>query len=250
MRKSPDSQHIIPHRLNGPWLKGVLLRRYKQFLCDVRLKDGRCVVAHMADRGRLEGIVEPGAQVYVSHQSSEKRKTEYSLVMVDTPNSVDKRGIVRVSVDPAGANRLVRQVIESRILRPFSRWTQIRQEVRHESSRLDFEIVTAKRETHLIEVKSVVAARNGTGLFPDAPSPRALRHLESLRAFAQNGQRATVIFVAQREDIRRIRPHPVDPNFAKALAEVRKSGVGCIGLGFTVTDKGFLYQGRIRVYSS
>ena len=250
MRKPPDSQHIIPHRMSGPWLKGVLLRRYKQFLCDVRLEDGRCVVAHMADRGRLEGIIEPGVQVYVSHQPSEKRKTEYSLVMVDTPHSFDEHKVVKVCVDPAGANRLVRKVIESRILRPFSRWTQIRQEVRHESSRLDFEIVTAKDETHLIEVKSVVAVRNGTGLFPDAPSLRAIRHLETLMAFVQSGQRATVIFVAQREDIRRMRPHPVDPDFAKVFAKARRSGVDCMGLGFTVTDEGFLYRGRMRFYSS
>lgn len=52
-----------------PWprlIQGVLLRRYKRFLADVRLRNGHVVTAHCPNSGRMLACCEPGRTVYLS----------------------------------------------------------------------------------------------------------------------------------------------------------------------------------------
>ncbi|MEO0823310.1 MAG: DNA/RNA nuclease SfsA, partial [Pseudomonadota bacterium] len=46
-------------RFAQPLLPGRLLRRYKRFLADIRLEDGREVTAHLANPGSMMGLKEP-----------------------------------------------------------------------------------------------------------------------------------------------------------------------------------------------
>ena len=49
---------------------GTLLRRYKRFLADVLLEDGREVTAHCPNSGSMLGCSEPGRPVYLSRQGN------------------------------------------------------------------------------------------------------------------------------------------------------------------------------------
>ena len=53
-------------RFPQPLADGRLVRRYKRFFADVVLEDGREVVAHMPNPGRLIGMDAPGTPVRVS----------------------------------------------------------------------------------------------------------------------------------------------------------------------------------------
>lgn len=45
-----------------PLLEGVLLKRWKRFLCEVQLADGEVVTAHCANTGPMTGVLLPGGK--------------------------------------------------------------------------------------------------------------------------------------------------------------------------------------------
>ncbi|OPX40516.1 MAG: hypothetical protein DRG82_01750 [Deltaproteobacteria bacterium] len=71
-----------------PLLKGTLVRRYKRFIADVRLRNGHVVTAHCPNSGSMEACSEPGRPVYLSrHHDDPKRRLKYSLEIIDMPTS-------------------------------------------------------------------------------------------------------------------------------------------------------------------
>lgn len=98
-------------------------------------------------------------------------------------------------------------------------------------SRMDFFLPGDDRLPHaLVEVKSVTLCVGGTGLFPDAPTDRGVRHLRELTRAAREGYRAFAVFIAQREDVEIVRLNrETDPAFAGALKDAAKKGVVLLG---------------------
>ena len=237
---SADRPLKIPHRFEGPFLKGRIIKRRVRFLTDVALDDGRVVEAHLADRGRLESIIEPGAEVWLAPSDNPARKTAFTTFIARSNG-------VLVCVDPAGANRLVVDLIRRGALPSLGVPRGIRTEVKIGGSRFDIAIDRARGATVIVEVKSVTACRDGVGMFPDAPSERASRHTRELTERVIGGAPAAIVLCAQRGDVRRIKPHPVDPQFAVALHEARKAGVKVVGVTFEVTPQGFQLVGRVPV---
>jgi sugar fermentation stimulation protein A len=235
----PSPDLWIPHRRGAPTIPGVLLERPNRFLGIVRLEDGTVVEAHIADRGRLEEILAPGAEVRLAPADGAKRRTAFTLLLSRSEG-------VWVCIDPAGANHLVAAVLEAR-RPPLPAVERFRAEVRWERSRFDFSLELDGGRSMFLEVKSAGAAADGVALFPDAPSVRAARHCHELAGLASAGQPCMIALVAQRGDAQAIAPHPVDPAFAAALAEAREAGVEVVGLGFTVEERGFSYRGELPV---
>lgn len=74
---------------------------------------------------------------------------------------------------------------------PFENVTQIRPETTWGNSRFDLYVETGERKI-FIEVKGVTLERDGVCLFPDAPSDRAVKHLEELARAVKEGYEAYV----------------------------------------------------------
>ena len=64
-----------------------------------------------------------------------------------------------------------------------------------------------------MEVKGVTLEEDGVVRFPDAPSERAVKHLEELIAAKEEGYRACVLFVIQMEKCHTGPPGAPDPSF-------------------------------------
>ena len=62
-------------------VEGVFLERPNRYLARVEI-DGNETLAHVPDPGRLPGLLLANRKVRLVHQPSEKRKTDYTLVLV------------------------------------------------------------------------------------------------------------------------------------------------------------------------
>ena len=90
-------------------VEGMFLERPNRYLARVEI-DGKETWAHVPDPGRLPGLLLENRKIMLVYQPSEKRKTDYTLVLV-------KHGSIWVSVFPAFANSLVSNaLIEERPL--------------------------------------------------------------------------------------------------------------------------------------
>lgn len=205
----------------------VFVSRPNRFVAVV-LVEGANTRCHVKNTGRLGELLLPGAQVLIQKAANPNRSTAYDLIAVWKGNNL-------VNIDSAAPNRV------------FAEWAQagglpglrhLKAEVAFGSSRLDFYFETEKTRGY-VEVKGVTLEQDGTALFPDAPTPRGVRHLQELAQAAQQGYRALGVFVIQMKGPLRFAPNAAThPAFGLALRQAAASGVEIVALDCRVTPKG------------
>ena len=198
---------------------GKLLSRYKRFLADVVMDDGRLLTVHCPNSGSMLGCKEPGSPVLVSLSDNPKRKHAHTLEMV-------RVGETWVGVNTARTNGLVAEAIGAGLVGELAGIETIRPEIKvSDKSRLDF-LLTRGEERIYVEVKNCSLALDRAAMFPDAVTTRGAKHLAELLTLRQTGCRAVVFFCVQREDVDYFVPaEHIDPGYAQALREVAAQGV-------------------------
>ncbi len=204
----------------APLVEGRLCRRYKRFLADVELVDGSRVTVHCPNTGAMTGCALPGSRVWLSHSTSKTRKYAYTWELVETPTGL-------ACIHSALANKVVGEALEDGSLPGFEAWPVHRSEVGVAGgSRVDF-MLEGSGGRVFIEVKSVTLCReDGCGLFPDAVSARARKHLQALKALGSGRDRAILLFCVFHEGIRSVSAAgEIDPGYRDALADATAGGV-------------------------
>jgi len=192
--------------------------RPSRFTASVHLYDGKAAYAHVPTTGRLTGVLEPNCRVWLSKAANSKRKTPYNLVLA----GLESGGYC--SVNATLANRLFADALTEGSI-PAFQYDLIKKEVTIGQSRLDLRL-TKDDQTCWIEIKAVTFVAERIGMFPDAPTSRGRKHMEELAELVRGGDRASIVFVAQREDVECFMPHEeIDPEFAEKLREVHRAGV-------------------------
>lgn len=207
----------------GKLQEAVFVERPNRFLVRCRpLGQDEPVDAHLADPGRLRELLIPGVRIWLLPASGAKRKTRWTALLVESP---DRRGLI--SVDTRIPNRLIGHALAQSAIEEFEEWELRRAEATLGRSRIDFLLGREDGRQLALEVKSVTLVEGGVGLFPDAVTARGARHARELAHLAQqDGWSAAILFVIQREDVRRFRAaRELDPVFADALDEARARGV-------------------------
>ncbi|MEM1413699.1 MAG: DNA/RNA nuclease SfsA [Myxococcota bacterium] len=226
---TPSPLAFVPHA--APLVPGVLVDRYDRFIAEVRLDEGRAVRAHCVNPGRMEGLVRPGARVWLlPAPPNAKRKLRWTWELAEDQEVIGPRAGAPaiVGANTVVPNRLVAALLAARTWPGFRRYRGVRSEVRYgERSRVDF-VVDRAAGPHYLEVKNChLVYPDGRAYFPDSVSVRAAGHLAELAALAREGARASVVFTVQRpEPIRAVRPSMLhDPAFAEAAREAGAAGV-------------------------
>ncbi|WP_372674916.1 DNA/RNA nuclease SfsA [Aquicoccus sp.] len=207
-------------RFQTPLEPARLIRRYKRFLADIRLADGREVTAHCANPGSMMGLAEEGTKIWVEPNDDPKKKLKYSWRLVDHENGHF------TGVDTSVPNRALKSALMAGEV-PGLKAPMVRPEVKYgDKSRVDFLLSGAGPDIY-VEVKSVTLCRAvGLAEFPDARTARGLRHLEELSKVAQAGARAVMLYLVQRTDCAAVGiAGDIDPDYAAGLDRARMAGV-------------------------
>lgn len=232
----------IPLAAGAPLVEARFVARPNQFLVEAHL-DGQVVRAHMADRGRLIGLLQPNARLVLAQRTGIDRRTGYQVVAVYAGNEM-------VSLDTQLPNRLIAAALSAHALPQFARYTHTQTEPRIGAQRFDFRLRN-DTATCLLEVKSATQVIDGLAMFPDAPTERGRLQVEALTTLALNGQRVAVLFVVQRSSGRALVPNEtIDPRFAIALRRAIMTGVEVYAYRCPVSLKGIVLGPELPVYGS
>ena len=195
--------------------KGIFLQRPNRFLARVAV-DAKEELCHVKNTGRLGELLLPGAAVWVQEHDNPNRKTRFSLI------AVEKDGVC-YSIDSQAPNILAREWLASGKAFPGSRITDIHPEQKYGNSRFDLAFCQDGKRAFM-EVKGVTLNQNGTGLFPDAPTLRGVKHVRELIECQKEDYEAYVLFVVKFETAERFMPNIArQPEFAAALLEAEEA---------------------------
>ena len=221
-----------------PLIEATFMERPNRFLGIVDL-DGVSTQCHIPNPGRMMELLTEGAKVYIQKKTGPGRKTMYDLILVE------HRGVL-VSVDSRTPNNLADEAITQGRIPEFAGYRIKKREHTIEDSRLDF-LLEGAEGLLFLEVKSCTLIRDGVALFPDAPTKRGSRHLNTLQRCLRKG-RAAVLLIIQRPDAVVFRPNAVtDPVFADTLKKVHNQGVEVIAYDCKVSTYGIWINKKIEV---
>ncbi len=214
-RPAPSGQGIKWPKL----IEGSLIRRYKRFLADVKLRNGHVVTAHCPNSGSMLTCSEPGRPVYLSSHDSPRRKLRFTWEMIRMPSSL-------VGVNTLVPNRLVHGGAVDGSIPELAGYDRTRREVAYgRNSRIDL-LLERGAERCYVEVKNCSLVEKGLACFPDAVTTRGLKHLQELGDQVQAGHRAVIFFLIQRMDADRFTSaDQIDPSYGRELRRVMALGV-------------------------
>ena len=198
-----------------------LIRRYKRFLADVRLEDGREVTAHCANPGSMMGLAEPETKVWLEPNDDPKKKLKFGWRLVDHENGHF------TGVDTSLPNRALKAALLAHEVPQLPAYDIVRPEVKYgENSRIDFLLSGDGPDTYL-EVKSATLRRQaGLAEFPDSVTARGTKHLRELSQMVDQGHRAIMFYLVQRTDCTAMTlAKDIDPTYTAAFQQAIAAGV-------------------------
>lgn len=237
--------HLIPANstpgLAWPRLiPGTLVKRYKRFMADVKLRNGHIVTAHCPNSGSMKGCCEPGRTVYLSRSSNPARRLRYTWELIRMPSSL-------VGVNTLVPNRLVAQSIMNAEIAPLAGYARLQREVACGTrSRLDLLLECSDHARCYVEIKNCTLVDEGFAYFPDAVTERGRKHLGELRQKVRSGDRAVILFLIQRMDSTVFRPADhIDPDYGRELRKVCTSGVEALAYDVSITLERITVRHRV-----
>ena len=209
-------------RFQTPLVPGRLIKRYKRFLADVILDDGRQVTAHCANPGAMIGLQEPGLRVWLEPNDDPKKKLKFGWRVVQLDSGA------WVGIDTSLPNKIIDEALRDHKIAPLAEYNTIQPEQKYgANSRVDFLLSAPTLPQAYVEVKNVHLLRSGDWAeFPDTVTARGLKHLGVLGDMAEAGHRAVLIYCVQHTGCARFRlATDLDPAYSEASKRALQRGV-------------------------
>ena len=228
-----------------PWprlIKGTLVKRYKRFLADVILEDGKMVKAHCPNTGSMQGCCEPGRPVWLSFHDNPRRKLKYTWEMILMSGSM-------VGVNTLVPNRLVALTAADNAIPEFRGYVKVQREVRiGNHSRIDLLLSDGDHRRCYVEIKNSTLVDRETAFFPDAVTTRGLKHLQELQSLVSDNQRCAMFYFIQRMDARVFKPADhIDPAYGKALRRAAAGGVEMLAYDVHIDLNGIRLRRKVPI---
>lgn len=214
------------------------IERPNRFIAYVDIAGKRTKV-HVKNTGRCAELLREDVQVYLEKSDNPGRSTAYDLV------AVEKNGRL-VNMDSNAPNKVVGEWLKGGGL--YRDISLIRPETVFGNSRFDFYVESKSGSKAYIEVKGVTLENEHIAAFPDAPSERAVKHVEELIEARKQGYDAYLIFVVQMKDVKQVEPNRrTQPAFGEALQKARNAGVCLLAYDCIVTEDSLILDKELPV---
>ena len=199
--------------------RGTLIKRYKRFMADVKLRNNHVVTAHCPNSGSMKACCEPGQTVYLTRHNKPSRRLKYTWEMIDMGTSL-------VGVNTIVPNRLTKAAVLAGDVPELAGYETVRSEVKYgQNSRIDLLLEKGEKRC-FVEIKNCTLVTDGLACFPDAVTSRGLKHLVELQEQVKQGDRSVMFYLIQRMDADRFEPaDPIDPAYGRELRKAVQNGV-------------------------
>jgi sugar fermentation stimulation protein A len=219
------------------------------YMADIQINDN-IELAHSPSLG-LCGLIIKDVIVMVSITENNNRKSKYTIELVQTNKKI------WIGANPLFANKIFNNYYNK--FDEFKNYIIEKQEIKVMNSRLDFLLVNNLNEKCYVEVKNVPLIDNNditlqekpesklvSATFPDGYknskniciSDRAYKHIEDLIHLKNQGYRACLIFIIQRNDVDNFKPnYKKDKIYSDKLKEAYDNGVEIYAYKFKWTVK-------------
>lgn len=215
-------------------VKGAFVSRTNRFIANCEM-DGKLQICHVKNTGRCKELFVEGATVYLQKADNPNRKTLYDLIAVQKGNRL-------INIDSQVVNGVALEYMP--VL--FDNIKLIKPECVYRNSRFDIYLET-ETDKIFVEVKGVTLEKDGTALFPDAPTERGVKHLKELQKAVADGYKAFVLFVIQMDNALHFEPNRIThPEFAEELKNAQKNGVTVLAYSCTVTPDEIKIKDKVR----
>lgn len=229
---------LIPGEICTMYLKrelvsGRIITRYKRFLADVELEDGRIVTAHCTNTGTMKTCWAPGDLVLLEPSTNPTRKLGFTWI-------AGRRGETWVGVDTGIPNKVVAEAARQDRLPGLSGLHDVRTEVKYGAERSRIDVLALDHQDRLVylEVKNTTLRIDDLACFPDAVTERGAKHLRELRGMVKEGHRAAIVFFVNRGDVQGFdAAHEIDARYAAELILAIQDGVELLPLKVLLEPK-------------
>ena len=221
-------------------ISGVLIKRYKRFFADVKIKD-TVVTAHCPNTGSMMGLLKSGNRVWLSKTDNPKRKLKYTLQIIETDTA-------KVGVNTLLTNKIIFNALQDKEIKEFKNIQNIYREVKFgKNTRFDF-LVSEENKRSFIEVKNVTLSRKkGIAEFPDAITARGLKHINELMKAGNQDYNTYLLFLIQRNDCKRFEiAKDIDLAYYKLLKKAVKKKLKILCYDCKFLTKGIKLNRKIK----
>ncbi len=222
-------------------LKGKLIKRYKRFFVDVKLKK-EIVTAHCANTGSMKGLLSEGNEVYLLPNNDPKRKLKYGLEIIKTRKNL-------VGVNTHMANKITQHALENNLINELKNNDLIKPEAFfNKETRFDF-LIEKNKQKCFLEVKNVTLFRDkNTAEFPDAVTSRGSKHLLELISAIKKGYKSYLLFLVQIQNMEKFKiAKDIDTEYYRNYTLAKKAGVHFLAYRCDISSRKIFIDKRLKI---
>ena len=222
-------------------VKGKLIKRYKRFFTDVKLKN-QIVTAHCPNTGSMKGLLDKGNEVYLLPNNDPKRKLKYGLEIIKSRKNL-------VGVNTHMANRIAQHGLENNLIGELKNIDEIKSEVFfNKETRFDF-LLKKRSQKSFVEVKNVTLFRDKqTAEFPDAVTSRGSKHLLTLIDATKKGYKTYLLFLVQIQNMEYFKiAKDIDDKYYDNYLIAKKAGVNFLAYRCNISSKKIFVEKKLKI---
>jgi len=215
-------------------IKAKFVKRYKRFFSDHILENGQLVTAHCPNTGAMTGVAKEGITSWLSESNDPKRKLKWTWELTQENNTI-------VGVNTHNPNKIIQEAINNNEIKQLLNYKNLKREVKYGvNSKIDIFLQDDNKSDCYVEIKNVhLSRKKGVAEFPDGITSRGTKHLKELANVAQDGGRAVMLYLIQRNDCNYFKiAEDIDVEYGKAFIDALNAGVEVICLDTILNTNG------------